>query len=416
MVTAHTIICPICERKYLLRQQVDYSQGYEVPIRFHCKCGYLFKGNSGDDQTATIASFKEKKERPYQENTDSYISLSSDFPIPKTMLYNPARNLDFSPFFKCSSTFGIEKVMDHCQNFQKLLIWHHNYYDKLESIINIYERKDLTAFNNYLNQEFSNKKFQTVKTEKEARNNILLLLNDPFNTIITPQYLKIYASNIIEQSNDIIINNHSQIREMRIILDKHYELRSEILSGYHLLLNYLGKAKQFIPVMLLCNTEDYNKKYGDEFGIVTTTFDEVKHFYSENFEYISRLSSVVFGLYNMLEKDQDGFVYKPLDYNILEDYIALDNGRKKDKIATNTILDTFFGRTMDNQIRNGIGHYKTHYDQIKQLITYYPYKGKKGKEGKEIYLIDFCFLIIRQISTVYILMMLLFRFMDATSK
>ena len=76
--------------------------------------------------------------------------------------------------------------------------------------------------------------------------------------------------------------------------------------------------------------------------------------------------------------------------------MVLDNGKKKEKIELHPFLSAYFLKTIDNQIRNGIGHLKTTYDPIQQLITYYPFKGSNTHVSKTIYLIDFCFIIYQQ--------------------
>src|SRR5205085_1050633 len=94
----------------------------------------------------------------------------------------------------------------------------------------------------------------------------------------------------------------------------------------------------------------------------------------EQFEYLSRISSLLFGLVNLAERNDYNDFGTIKDCNKLSDYFNKDNGIKKDILKKNALLNDYFLGTLDSQIRNGIGHLKTIYDPRIQLIKYYPYK------------------------------------------
>jgi hypothetical protein len=46
--------------------------------------------------------------------------------------------------------------------------------------------------------------------------------------------------------------------------------------------------------------------------------------------------------------------------------------------------------SLSNQLRNAIAHYKTEYDEVTQLVTYYPKReGMAQDQGEQIYFLEF---------------------------
>jgi hypothetical protein len=78
-------------------------------------------------------------------------------------------------------------------------------------------------------------------------------------------------------------------------------------------------------------------------------------------------------------------------------YCNRDNGIKKEIIKKEPVLNDYFLNTLNSQIRNGIGHLKTNFNPKTQIIKYFPYKDPTKKDTfKEIFLIDFAFIIFQQ--------------------
>ena len=153
----------------------------------------------------------------------------------------------------------------------------------------------------------------------------------------------------------------------------------------------------FLPIILLSYKNVFEKLYGDDLDITTFDFVELKHLFIEQFEYLSRISSLYFGLINLTNNGDFNNFGSINDCNNLSTYCAKDNGIKKEIIKKEPTLNSYFLNTLNSQIRNGIGHLKTKYDPKTQIIRYYPYKTPDKKDDyKEIYLIDFAFLVYQQ--------------------
>lgn len=402
MVIAETIECPICSKKYLLRQQVDNSSNIsDNPINVGCKCGYIFNGIF-TQKNGLGFDFKDVETRSsYEEGTDSTIAVSAELPIPKELLYNTEIRGTFSPYMICSSYFDFTKIHEHVSHFMPLLEWLSNDLDNLKLIFNIYKNGDLNALNTVINKKYPDLLANEIKDINEARTAVLNLFIVPFGQISTPNYNNLFTKKIKDKIVDQIPTIKDKLTALDLELSKHYSLDDEFIRGMELLINYLEKSKEFIPITLLAYKDDFSYKYGTEFGITTTEYNEIKTLYSENFEFLSRLSSLIFGLINILDNGDHDIFDPSVSCPNLNGYMTLDNGLKKDKIAKHTFLNNYYLDTLNSQIRNGIGHLKTNYNSISQEIQYYPYKNQaKVHDHKSIHLIDFCFIIYQQILKV----------------
>ncbi len=124
-------------------------------------------------------------------------------------------------------------------------------------------------------------------------------------------------------------------------------------------------------------------------------FESYKDIYKDISEIISRQLVLVAGLNNLLKRgNADAFAPKltssgknlaPTTLNAFADVVF---GSKQDFID-DSWYDVLEG-SMSNRLRNAIAHYKTEYDEITQLVTYYPKKeGMAQKQGEQIYFLEF---------------------------
>lgn len=96
-------------------------------------------------------------------------------------------------------------------------------------------------------------------------------------------------------------------------------------------------------------------------------------------------------------------------WNLIK-YCELENGIKNKQIIKIQILNDYYLRSLDNQIRNGINHVKTNYKADKQIITFYP-SVKDPTVSFDLSLIDFCFITLQQSLKVFDSLLILMLFM-----
>ena len=124
--------------------------------------------------------------------------------------------------------------------------------------------------------------------------------------------------------------------------------------------------------------------------VSTHDFEMYKDLYKDIAETISRQLVLIAGVNNLMKRS---------DHNVFLPGIGMTaNGRGFTPANLNAFADVPFGRKMDfiddswfdledaatdNQLRNSIAHYKTEYDDIAQVVTYYPRSEGMEKERSE---------------------------------
>ncbi|MGF1756649.1 hypothetical protein L4D76_01615 [Photobacterium sagamiensis] len=132
--------------------------------------------------------------------------------------------------------------------------------------------------------------------------------------------------------------------------------------------------------------------------VSTADFESCNNLYKDLSEVFSRQLVLIAGLNNLLKRGDANLFSEQKRFNkhqqpvkafsSLNNYANVDLGQKLDAID-----DSFFAfnqEAIDNQLRNGIAHFKYEYHESTQLITYYPFReGIERVKGVEIQFIEF---------------------------
>lgn len=138
---------------------------------------------------------------------------------------------------------------------------------------------------------------------------------------------------------------------------------------------------------------DFDTAYEKElvaFRVSTDEFHQYKDLYKDISEIMSRQFVLLAGINNLIQRgDHNKFGdFGKLTPKSLHDYADVPFGSK-----IQFLDDSWYAveeGVADNQLRNSIAHYKAEYDEISQLITYYPRKeGIKQDKPEQMYFIDF---------------------------
>jgi hypothetical protein len=175
------------------------------------------------------------------------------------------------------------------------------------------------------------------------------------------------------------------------LLDTNF-LRNLQLDCLELYPNVLEAELPLRPALFLDLVRDYRK------GVVaarisTNDFPHYKDLYKDLSEVLSRQLVIVAGINNLLIRG---------DFNAFAD--PETKGLKKPR-SLNAYADRPFGEKLfhlddcwfnvdkdvvDNHLRNAIAHFKTEYNDVTQVVTYYPNKEGVGQDHAEtIYFLDF---------------------------
>lgn len=133
-----------------------------------------------------------------------------------------------------------------------------------------------------------------------------------------------------------------ELQKLRAEIEKYIDLEDEFIKGVKLLENFLENVHSFFPIILLSYKNDFEKEFGEALDITTFDFSELKHLFIEQFEYLSRISSLYFGLINLSENGDFNNFGVITDSSNMASYCSKDNGLKKEIIKKEPSLNAYF--------------------------------------------------------------------------
>ncbi|PIB34586.1 hypothetical protein BFP72_03755 [Reichenbachiella sp. 5M10] len=393
MTISGIIECSTCEHKIRLRHQVGYI--YPVSVKIACNgCGKIIKGhvrkaNPAFDFPNDIFHAK------YEETTQT-VSISTELPV-----LNGVSNIDgpiaLSPFIGIGQILGFENVKKFELKTKEFISFYEKHYNSLITSFELFESNSWEHYLMEVKKHFRKNISLDLKTFEDCTTIAKEINKDFFSNLATDKYKTDFTSKLQNESIDKVLGKKTDLVNLKLQLDSFINLELEFSKGLNLVGKFLQNIRSFFPVIALSYNGNYLKQYEDKISLTTFEFLDLKELYIEQFEYLSRISALYFGLINLAERNNfDDFGSIP-DCNELSDYFKKDNGIKKDIIKKHNVLNDYFIDTLNSQLRNGIGHLKTKYEAKNQLIKYFPNKApEKVNIHKEIYLIDFAILVYEQ--------------------
>lgn len=393
MTISGIIICSTCGHKIRLRHQVGYV--YPAIVKIACnKCGKIIKGhvrNNGDS-----FDFPNDTVSATYEDTTQTVSISTELPIAVKVSNIPVVAA-LTPFMGIGTIIKAERIKEYEINIRTFLSIYDPKYQHLQTSFELFENRNWEYYQLEIKKQFRKDLNVQTKTFERSANILNDLNSDFFKYLQTEYYNTNFNRKLHSETIDKVCSKISDLKLLRTEIETYIDLETEFVKGVKLIDSFLSNIKSFFPIVALSYNDEYNKEYLDEIGITTFEFLDLKEMYIEHFEFLSRISSLYFGLINLVERNSFNDFGSIRDCRQLSDYFAKDNGVKKEILKKHPILNDYFLKTLNSQIRNGIGHLKTIYDAKKQLIKYYPYKDPaKIINSKEIYLIDFAVQVYQQ--------------------
>jgi hypothetical protein len=393
MTISGIIICSTCGHKIRLRHQAGYV--YPAVVKIACKqCGKLIKGHvRGADLAFDFPN--ETVSMEYEETTQT-LSISTELPIALKVSNIPTMAA-LTPFMGIGTIIGFEKIKEYENKIREFINLYDPHFQRLQTCFELFEGRNweyyLIETKKYFRKELS----LDIKTFEECSTVLTKVNKDFFKFLETDYYKANFKHKLQTETIDKVSAKTAELKNLKTTIETYIKLETEFIKGVKLVDKFLSSIKSFFPVISLSYTNEYNKQYLDEVGLTTFEYLDLKDMYIQQFEYLSRISSLYFGLLNLAERnDFNDFGVIP-DCNHLAAYFAKNNGIKKDIIKKHPLLNDYFLETLNSQIRNGIGHLKTVYEPKTQLIKYYPYENPaRMNTHKEIYLIDFAIQVYEQ--------------------
>lgn len=410
MTLSGIIQCSTCDHKLKLKYQVGYI--FPVTVKIACeKCGKLIKGTIRHDEV--LFDFPNDKVFREHEETSQVVSISSELPIVLGLTNNAPISL--TPYIAIGTVIDPLLVSKFENNLKKFIILYDSKFLILQTCNELFENKKWDYFLLETKKNFRPGISLEISSFSECATVLKEVYKDFFKFLATEYYEANFNLKLQNETLNKVSSMENELKKLKELLYTYINIENEFIKGVKLVQKFLENIKSFFPVIILSYNNDFSKQYTDKIGLTTFEFLDLKEMYIEQFEYLSRISSVYFGLLNLAENHNYDNFGAIKDCDKLSSYFTKDNGIKKDIVKKSKLLDEYYLNTLNSQLRNGIGHLKTIYEPRTQLIKYYPYKDPSKMDNyKEIYLVDFAVLVYEQALKVKDSLEMLSKFLNIT--
>jgi hypothetical protein len=381
-----TIVCDTCGEQTNCR--IGMSNREEQPFRFCCQtCGSPIDITVRAHTGATFVGAKQVNGGPFDDKTN-FVDLHIDFPVSFGKYV-----MGDTPFMRAVARIGYEAMALHNASLNQLNEEEPNF-RAFGLLIKLYIKGKITPFKLSCERNFNDR----AKSDKPQDINAVLYriiarMMQPFafpgqNRADSEAFSQI----TIGLGQSIPTAMHAFMDE---IMNTRFlkNLQTDCLEIYP---RILDAELPLRPALFL----DFDSEYQNDpapMRVSSSAFETYKDLYKDMSEVISRQLVLVAALNNLLKrgdhnafKPRIGKTAKGKDFTpqSIHDFADVPFGKKLEYID-DTWAEPAAGGA-DNQLRNAIAHYKTDYDEITQLITYFPRReGIKEEKGEKISFLGF---------------------------
>jgi hypothetical protein len=378
--------CEVCGSVTLVKLQAARWLE-EHPVHINCgKCLIHMTGYAKFDHENVMIDFDLDNSSRTNENPQYQCDVSGEFLTAKMVsLENAPAEAIFTPFFR-GGIFQMQH--EGVLNFQR----------DVETFI--YNRKHLWPIIRRIYDLWERKNYEYLKSEilKVSRNKKIKLKSEIDYLMATHQLIVMYLTPVIKSFP--FFENAEKLRSLILNLaDENSEALKDFIE-YIKMIGFSSKEKKLferikaftniylslIPAISLV----YYKTEPDfeNMGITTVTFEDLKQFYQDGYEVLTELIEIIVGLNNIKHRGS----YKLMksirsDIETIDQFKEIRNkGQQLNFIDGSEAFDFLIDSSVDNQLRNAIGHAQYQYDPAKQIIKYVV---QHGANNKKIFLAEF---------------------------
>lgn len=409
MIDNRFINCNLCETTINLRAQIGY---FDIPFNLHCPtCLTHIYGKLAIDQenigiklemaNAHIRNTKIKSKEKYYS-----AELSAEFPT-KKMHLRDLHEYDFSPFLRNGEFYGSDlKAMKATQKSMEFASQFGERWSKLKIYFDLLLNNQGSVLYPKLEKEINNYGFiplSKVTNDLDANMALhqLFITTTGLTSALQPGTLDGYM-----KISNLIIQDKVSIEETKKFANSISSEFNNIEKKAFKLIDAFSKMyDQLVPVVALRNAGCLNNVDKEQYGIMTTNFEELSDFYAKSYEWILDNINVVIVLNNIISRN---------DYNSCANGKPYDEvlkiGTKYKKLEYINDLEPFSTPTnsLKNRIRNAIQHFDNEIDYMSQKIIFT--NNYRGKTKQEImYLMDFADLCVENFSIVIYILELIYQ-------
>lgn len=378
--------CESCDA--ITNCRVGMSNRDEQPLRFCCPdCGQPIDIVIGGKQGGVSGAVEIEAIGPFDDKTN-FVDLHLDFPV-----HFGDYVMGDTPFMRAIWRIGTDNFQVHNARLQRLNATYTSF-GFFETMLKFYVRERWGPFKNAIEKRFDD----TVVSEKMQDRNAALYR--AIATMMWPFASPGQAHEDIEQYMGVLVSlSKSHNRAFHAFVDE--ILNTDFLKNLQVaclgIYPRILKAELPLRSALFLDFDAEYQSHAIPMRVSADQFDTFKDLYKDIAEIISRQFVLVAGLNNLLKRG---------DHNAFKPDIGLTkSGKDFTPKSLHIFADVAFGQknefiddswfsfgddAADNQLRNAIAHYKTDYDEITQIITYYPrMEGMKQEKSEEINFLEF---------------------------
>lgn len=346
--------CTVCKSICNLKYQYGFSKKH--PIRYKCKCGVTISGEYSEE---TGLKF-ENATKTDNTNAQFVVNVSGEFLTPSSYDISSMED-SFKPttFITALSKMDYEK---YTKAFSAMLDNRDKKYPKIKIINELNEENNESLLKEKIKEYFDP---QGIKFPLNNKADILRAV-----TMIN-QFQFLGYSNITKKTTDLFVQAN---REHPDEVNKYIRFLSSlnrIKEWKHRINTICNQFYQKVDLLMPAISIDYyyDKSILDsnDYAITTTSFEEIKQLYVDFYELIASLLIVPLGLDNILVRSDYTKInsVKGLSAKTLEDVSKMRNkGNIIKLIDSNEPLQSLLCTCLDSDIRNSIGHFSYHSEEI----------------------------------------------------
>lgn len=388
-----TLTCKMCEQDTDCR--IGYSNRDLQPLSFACPhCASLMRITM-DTSNPPQTGFKfegckpsEDQQRIFTDGKNPFVDLHLDFPVRFGEYV-----MGFTPYLMAvqeltstseSSEEALAKMDFHNQRLNQLNYFHDRA-DEIKAIIRLYSGKNKQLFKKRVS-DFLQRDLDPSLKPQDVNAALYQFLTFVFLPFVHFGEVGALVSGLTEMTMKLAGKPFNDF--VRSIVDSGFlgTLQKDCLKLYP---EIYGAELPMRPALYLDLIEKYEKAKTAA-RVSTKDFQSYKDLYKDIIEVIGRQLVLVAGINNIIHR-QDSNAFATISGGTLSSL---------EKFSGKTISDKFkylddcwyeIDRAIiDTEVRNSIAHNNVNYDEVTQIIEYFPEGGGiQATPGQQIYFLDF---------------------------
>jgi len=386
-----TVECGACGEKTNCR--VGMSNRKVQPFRFNCQdCGSPIDMTFGAESTDIVGAKRIKGFRPFDAETN-FVDLHLDFPVS----FEPYV-MGETPFMRAFGRIGLVEMDLHGARLNAL----NDEIDKFRHfgvLLKLYAKNKIIPFKRHCANIFD---IPTLSDKPEDINATLYLL---ISKVMIPFAYPGQNEDSVQLFQNALFETGIKHQAIDAFVEEVIAtgfLKNLQLDCLEIYPRILAAELPLRPALFL----DFDKEYEQTpiaMRVSTHQFEQYKDLFKDISEIISRQFVLIVAI-NNLQKRGNHNTFLPT---------GGEGGKGFTPSGIGTFADVTFGQkqefiddpwyqlmdgAIDNHLRNAIAHYKAEYDEITQIVTYYPKReGIKQEKAEQMYFLEF----MRRLLVVY---------------